>query len=157
MKQTSLEDVFVMDGEFEKYDELDVVGNKNLSDSWRQLIDTKRTNSFGLQYLSMLKKNLLVGTKTGDYIAKVLVQSLIPSVFIGIVWYTFLKQLFENQSKDYRIPLNCTNIILTFGTMEYANFMVVTTSALFRLEELENKCSLFLMASGGSRNAYLLS
>ena len=140
VKQTSLEDVFVMDGEFDKYEGLDMVGSKDLSESWRQLIDTKRNKSFIEQYRSMLNKNILVGTKTSDYLTKLIVQSLIPSVAVGLGWLLFLKQIYENQSPEDKVPLNCAYLVLTFGVMEYAFLLAVNTSTLFRLEELENRC-----------------
>ena len=59
LKQTSLEDVYVMEGEFENYNTIDSVGRVNLDDCWRKLISTERRPTFLKCFKLMMKKSSL--------------------------------------------------------------------------------------------------
>lgn len=57
LKQTSLEDVYVMDGEFDNYSSIDSIGRVNLDDCWKKLVTCERTPTFAKSFCLMLKKS----------------------------------------------------------------------------------------------------
>jgi ABC-2 type transport system ATP-binding protein len=64
LKQTSLEDVYVMEGDFENYSSIDTIGRVNLDEFWEKLICTARKSTFLKSYGLMMKKSSHKFTKT---------------------------------------------------------------------------------------------
>jgi len=59
MRQTSLEDVYVMNGDFENYNNIDSVGKVDLDECWKKLVTVERKISFFESYKLLLKKSKL--------------------------------------------------------------------------------------------------
>ena len=59
IKQTSLEDVYVMDGEFENYNTFESLGRVDMDDTWRQLITANRRIGMLKHFGLMMRKSSL--------------------------------------------------------------------------------------------------
>lgn len=57
IKQTSLEDVYIMDGEFDNYSAVEALGRVDMDDCWRKLTAAQRRPSFLSGYLLMVRKS----------------------------------------------------------------------------------------------------
>lgn len=57
IKQTSLEDVYVMDGQFENYGTVDNLGKVDMDECWRNLISQRRSPKFFVLLWLMFKKS----------------------------------------------------------------------------------------------------
>jgi ABC-2 type transport system ATP-binding protein len=57
LRQTSLEDVYLMDGEFENYGSLEALGRVDLDDCWRRLTAAERRPGALRAFLLMLRKS----------------------------------------------------------------------------------------------------
>ena len=57
LRQTSLEEVYLMEGEVERYSELDKVGKTDLSATWAKLLSNQKKPGFFSSYFQILKKS----------------------------------------------------------------------------------------------------
>ena len=57
IRQTSLEDVYVMDGQFENYGTVDTIGKVDMDDCWKNLISERRSPKYFNLFWLMLKKS----------------------------------------------------------------------------------------------------
>jgi ABC-2 type transport system ATP-binding protein len=68
MKQTSLEDVYVMDGEFDNYNNMEAVGRVDMDQCWQKLLTAERHMSLFRGLKLMLKKSISLSHHRSDNI-----------------------------------------------------------------------------------------
>lgn len=157
LRQTSLEDVYVMDGEFENYGQMEEIGLEDMEECWNLILNSERRSGlFFRSFWTLFVKNFKMFYRSQDLLVKHI--SLLVTIVIIILLYTSIFESNQEKSDSSKKDDSTDDdnilkhpelsyIFFGFFTLELLMMAPVFTGPILSVKDHESKIYHFLMAS----------
>jgi len=155
LTQTSLEDVYLMGGDIEKYSSIEEVGRHDMEACWQRLIDCHKAPSVLQQFCQILRKNFIIARREAKHYGRILNIFLTPVLVVSIMWYVVLKPFVRDAQTQPNLDVIAK--LLFLAAAEYSSTFIYPSSILMRMTDRESRITNFLFTANGSTLAYNLA